>query len=49
MSMLHEAASIGRLSRNRIVVALCAALVVGMVGLSFASVPLYRVFCQVTG
>ncbi|HBR69940.1 MAG TPA: cytochrome c oxidase assembly protein, partial [Rhodospirillaceae bacterium] len=23
--------------------------VVGMVGLSFASVPLYRLFCQVTG
>jgi cytochrome c oxidase assembly protein subunit 11 len=26
-----------------------AALVAGMVGLSFASVPLYRLFCQVTG
>ena len=26
-----------------------AALVTGMVGLSFASVPLYRLFCQVTG
>lgn len=28
---------------------LLGALVLGMVGLSFASVPLYRVFCQVTG
>ena len=28
---------------------MCAAVVVGMVGLSFASVPLYRIFCQVTG
>lgn len=26
-----------------------AALVLGMVGLSFAAVPLYRLFCQVTG
>lgn len=26
-----------------------SAVVVGMVGLSFASVPLYRLFCQVTG
>ena len=26
-----------------------AAVVVGMVGLSFASVPLYRLFCQATG
>ncbi len=26
-----------------------SAVVVGMVGLSFASVPLYRIFCQVTG
>lgn len=29
--------------------ALLGALVLGMVGLSFASVPLYRLFCQVTG
>ena len=30
--------------------AMIAALVVaGMVGLAFASVPLYRIFCQVTG
>ena len=27
----------------------CVAVVVGMVGLSYASVPLYRLFCQVTG
>jgi cytochrome c oxidase assembly protein subunit 11 len=47
--MHHAMASNGRLSRNHIVVGLCAALVVAMVGLSFASVPLYRLFCQVTG
>jgi cytochrome c oxidase assembly protein subunit 11 len=28
---------------------MCVAVVAGMVGLSFASVPLYRIFCQVTG
>ena len=35
--------------RNGITVALLAAVVVGLVGLSFASVPLYRLFCQATG
>ncbi|MEW5705166.1 MAG: cytochrome c oxidase assembly protein [Pseudomonadota bacterium] len=35
--------------RNRVVLASLAFLVVGMVGLSYASVPLYRLFCQVTG
>ena len=36
--------------RRRSILALSlVGLVAGMVGLSFASVPLYRVFCQVTG
>ena len=35
--------------RNATTVLLLAAVVVGMVGLSFASVPLYRLFCQATG
>jgi cytochrome c oxidase assembly protein subunit 11 len=35
--------------RNRRTATVIAAVVVGMVGLSFASVPLYRLFCQVTG
>lgn len=35
--------------RNRRTGLLVLILVAGMVGLSFASVPLYRVFCQVTG
>ncbi|MBV9151621.1 MAG: cytochrome c oxidase assembly protein [Alphaproteobacteria bacterium] len=36
-------------SRNATTVALLAAVVCGMIGLSFASVPLYRLFCQATG
>lgn len=34
---------------NLRVAALCAALFLGMVGLSFASAPLYDMFCKVTG
>jgi len=34
---------------NDKVLALCVGVVVGMIGLSYASVPLYRIFCQVTG
>ncbi|MDX2258436.1 MAG: cytochrome c oxidase assembly protein [Hyphomicrobiaceae bacterium] len=35
--------------RHRSVATWCAAIVVAMVGLSYAAVPLYRLFCQVTG
>src|SRR5882762_2964655 len=35
--------------RNGTTVGLLAAVVAGMAGLSFASVPLYRLFCQATG
>jgi cytochrome c oxidase assembly protein subunit 11 len=35
--------------RNRLMGVGMAGFVVGMVGLAFASVPLYRMFCQVTG
>src|SRR5438874_5722232 len=38
-----------RHSRNGTTVLLLCAVVAGMVGLSFASVPLYRLFCQATG
>tara|TARA_B100000686_G_scaffold341141_1_gene418034 strand:+ start:107 stop:688 length:582 start_codon:yes stop_codon:yes gene_type:complete len=34
---------------NRTIALVCAAVVVCMVGASFAAVPLYRLFCQVTG
>ena len=35
--------------RHGVTALLLSGIVVGMVGLSFASVPLYRLFCQVTG
>jgi cytochrome c oxidase assembly protein subunit 11 len=35
--------------RNRVVLATLAGVVAGMVGLAFASVPLYDLFCRVTG
>lgn len=37
------------LSSNRVVVISCAAVVAGMVGLSYAAVPLYDMFCRATG
>ncbi len=36
-------------ARNRRVALVCSVLVASMVGLSYAAVPLYRIFCQVTG
>jgi cytochrome c oxidase assembly protein subunit 11 len=35
--------------RNKRVAVILAGVVAGMVGLAFASVPLYQIFCQVTG
>jgi cytochrome c oxidase assembly protein subunit 11 len=38
-----------RAGKRSLTAALCGTLVVGMVGLAFAAVPLYRLFCEVTG
>lgn len=35
--------------RHRRVAVVCACVAVGMVGLSYAAVPLYQMFCRVTG
>lgn len=35
--------------RNRKVAVLCATFFFGMIGMAYASVPLYRAFCQLTG
>lgn len=36
-------------TRNRRLALISASVAIGMVGLAYASVPLYRMFCQVTG
>jgi len=36
-------------SRAGLTAAICAVFVAGMVGMAFAAVPLYSIFCQVTG
>lgn len=34
---------------NRVIAMACGAFFVGMIGMSYAAVPLYQLFCQVTG
>lgn len=46
-SPVHNAAPLAK--RNRRVLIVLSAVVFGMVGMAYASVPLYRLFCQVTG
>jgi len=46
---MSEAARAQRRHRNGATVLLLVSVVAGMVGLSFASVPPYRMFCQATG
>jgi cytochrome c oxidase assembly protein subunit 11 len=41
--------STGHARSDAKVAIICASIVIGMVGLAYASVPLYRLFCQVTG
>lgn len=38
-----------RQRRNRLTALIAGGVVVGMVGMAFAAVPLYEIFCQVTG
>ena len=44
----RNAGTAGR-DKKGLVALMLAGLVAGMVGLSFAAVPLYRMFCQATG
>ncbi|WP_309646452.1 cytochrome c oxidase assembly protein, partial [Phenylobacterium sp.] len=37
------------MKRNRNVAMVCAGAFFGMVGMAYASVPLYKAFCQLTG
>jgi len=34
---------------NRKIAVIAVGVVIGMVGLAYAAVPLYKIFCQVTG
>lgn len=36
-------------NRERRIVLICAGIVVGMIGMAYAAVPLYEIFCRVTG
>lgn len=47
--MANEAPNNALHGRHRAVATWCAVLVVAMVGAAYAAVPLYRLFCQVTG
>lgn len=49
MSDKETKADQGHGSRNRNAAVLCLAVVGGMVGMAYAAVPLYQMFCQVTG
>ena len=46
---MHSMHSRPRRTRNATVALVLGGLAFGMVGLAFAAVPLYRLFCQVTG
>lgn len=35
--------------RNGLIASICLGVFVGMIGMAYASVPLYKIFCQVTG
>ncbi len=47
--MTDTALEIGRNNRNLRVALMLGGIVAGMVGLAYAAVPLYALFCQVTG
>jgi cytochrome c oxidase assembly protein subunit 11 len=47
--MTIEPTSKKRLRRDMVIAACCGVLVATMVGASFAAIPLYKIFCQVTG
>ncbi|MCP8895018.1 cytochrome c oxidase assembly protein [Shinella daejeonensis] len=47
--MTEKSEDTKRSGGNRTVVTICCAFVLGMIGMSYAAVPLYRMFCQVTG
>jgi len=49
MSGTKETAERGAQRSNKVVAGVCLAFFGGMIGMSYAAVPLYAMFCQVTG
>ena len=47
--LAHNRPDDGMARRNKRVAVVALSIAVGMVGLAYASVPLYNIFCQVTG
>ncbi|MBV1886071.1 MAG: cytochrome c oxidase assembly protein [Parvibaculaceae bacterium] len=47
--MAHVENTSSQAQSGRLIVTICLGVVFGMAGLSYASVPLYKLFCQVTG
>ena len=46
---MQAGSTVKSVAGNRVIVSICLGVAFGMVGLAYASVPLYRLFCQVTG
>ena len=49
MSQAVESANSGKQRANKLVAAICLAFFGGMIGMAYAAVPLYAIFCQMTG
>jgi cytochrome c oxidase assembly protein subunit 11 len=49
MSASPEKNTAGNRNANRVVAAVCLSFFVGMIGMAYAAVPLYKMFCQATG
>ena len=47
--MTEQTANTKGSRRNGLIAAIGLGIVFGMIGMAYASVPLYRIFCQVTG
>ena len=49
MTQAPNGADIGRKPSNRLIATTCLVFFVAMIGMAYAAVPLYKLFCQVTG
>jgi cytochrome c oxidase assembly protein subunit 11 len=49
MTAATEKKADGKRNANRVVAGVCVSFFVGMIGMAYAAVPFYTLFCQVTG